>query len=307
MQSIWPRAEWVNNHRRAVLAGVLLFVVALVLARYIWLTPLSGSRQAWIELGQDVIDGIVSSVLISGVIAAFLWWMGPRPERIPPGSELPPDSIGGALTAAALATETWEYVGHTGRDFRSRIIPLLVRRIPILGHPLPVRVNIIDPAEEAAARAYCTYRRSSRSASLRPNEWTPRHLRVELLATIILILDAAARYPQLSFQLGLAVRISVFRYDRSDNVIVVTQEDPQQPAFLYPRGSRFYDYYRRECDLAWAQARPINIAHLPEASLAAPETIEAALRTLFGDRFDRVADCLEDAIKTARANQPPYA
>ncbi len=307
MDRYWPQLEWVNNHRRLVVTCLILLVFCLVLIRLFMLTPgLSTSADAWADLCRDVIDGIVTTVLVSAVVASFLWWLGPKPERIPPGAELPPDEIGRALQINAMATENWEYVGHTGRYVRSQVLPVLAGQAKIMGRQIPFRVVIIDPTSLSTARAYCAYRRASRSSPYSDAEWSLEHLQAELVATILVILLARSESPNVMASLGLVSNISVFRYDRSDGAIVVTQEDPQQPAFIYHRGSRFYDYYRKECELSWAQAREVDVHAVGEVSLNDPHSVALALRAIFGDRFERIEACIPEALAAAAARKSPY-
>lgn len=308
MDSYWPQVEWVNNHRRLVLTSLVLFVICLAVVRLFVLTPgLSSSSAAWAGLWRDLIDGVLSTVLVSAVVASFLWWMGPKPERIPPGAELAPDGIGRALQINAVTTESWEYVGHTGRYFRSQILPQLGEQAKALGRTIPARVVIIDPTSRSTGTAYCAYRKASRSTPYNDADWSLATLQSELVGTILAILVARAQSPNVIVSLGVVSNISVFRYDRSDRAIVVTQEDPQQPAFIYPRGSRFYDYYRKECDLAWAQARILDLRAAPPVDLSDPASARTALQALFGDRSDRIEKSVPKAITAALALKSPYA
>lgn len=304
MDDLVRPADWVGAHRRAVLTIVVVIVLILITIRLTLLQESGGAATQ--NLLQDLIDSLLSTVTVTALIATFFWWLRSPLSRLPASGEIFPDTIGRTLQVAAQDSDEWEYVGHTGRFVRAQILPRLEARSQAQGASIKVRFIIINPFNEDVCAAYAEYRTRSRSSSLSPQQWTKASVQEELLATIICLLRAKASHPDLEIWLGLAGQFGLWRFDKSDKEVVVTQEDPQQPAYRYLRGSRFFSYCRLECELAWSQAVQFHLAKSPHHGCLSDDEVLAALDQLFGRKMRALVPVARSALPTAAARISPY-
>ncbi|MEA3063705.1 MAG: hypothetical protein QOJ27_133 [Sphingomonadales bacterium] len=298
--------EWILAHRRAVTFSAILILCGIVAMRIFVVGEWNADGAfVYLEFFRNLIDGLLSTVLVTAALATFFWWLRAPLTRTPVGGELFPDLISRKLEAAAKIADEWEYCGHTGRYVRARIVPILGASSKARSIDIPIRFIIINPANAALCAAYADYRSRSRSSTIAPRSWDTASVQADLLATIICLLQAKARFPRLKVLLGLAPHFGLWRFDRSNDVVIVTQEDPQQPAYRYTRGSRFFGYHRQECEEGWHQSVQHEI--LARAGLPLDETeIRASLNPLFGRGWFHLEPLLASALVMA-AEDSHYA
>jgi hypothetical protein len=291
--------DWVSAHRRAVVLCIVLLIVIICWIRVYgvgeWDT--NGSFQ-YIGFIRNIIDGLLSTIAVTFVIATFFWWVGAPVRNTPIGGEIPPYGIGASLNKAAQTAAEWEYFGHIGRDARCRVLPILGKRTKAESIRISIRFIIINPANTNLCKAYADYRTRSRSSTMRPRAWDIPTVQADLLATIVCLIKAKAEHPQLEIRLGLAAHFGLWRFDRSDEVVIVTQEEPQQPAYRYVRGSRFFAYHRQECEEAWLQSIQHNV--LPQTQgLLSDADVQDELRRMLGRRARALEPLFQKAIQLA--------
>lgn len=299
----------ISAHRRAVLLSVaLLLALAIWLRLFVFVERVDGKIN-FDSLMRGSLDGLLSTILVSAIIGTFFWWVSAptNGQRTPVIGELFPDLISNRLERAALVASQWDYVGHTGRYVRSRILPILGDRSKRESMKITIRFVIIDPGNVPLCAAYADYRVNSRSSPFSPRIWDTEGIQTELLTTIICLIQAKARFPSLIINLGLAPTFSLWRFDRSNHMVVVTQEDPQQPAYRYEDESRFFSYHRQECDLAWQLARQIEIKAPKREQLSEPQIADILQQLLGHATAHQLAPFLPAAYEAAKAPASPYA
>jgi hypothetical protein len=127
-----------------------------------------------------------------------------------------------------------------------------------------VTIQVLDPAIESVCEAYATYRGSmdEKRASATASNWSAERVRLECLATIV----AAAWYVQhedLEIRLGVLNFPSTLRFDVSQDVALVTNEDPDFPALAVRKQSKLYFAIVRDLDMTLMSARPIDLQGVP--------------------------------------------
>lgn len=295
-------SEWVSLHRRLVVTIAVLSLGGVVAFRLIAVGEWdSAGNFQYAGFFRNFLDGLLSTVAVSFVIGTFFWWVGAPVRTTPLGGEIPPYSIGSKLNRAAKTAEEWEYYGHVGRDARCRVLPLLGKRSREEALKVRIRFTIIDPREGDLCGTYADYRSRSRTSTLRPRNWDTETVQSDLLATIICLIRAKAEYPQLEVSLGLSRHFGLWRFDRSNDLVIVTQEEPQQPAYRYIRGSRFFAYHRQECEEAWLQSTQFYITPRVKGVLDDAD-VEDELRHLLGDGADALVKLFPRAFQMSREN-----
>jgi len=119
-----------------------LFVGGLAAIR---LTALSGVSGRW-EVLQNLLDAVSGATVVAvGLVlftAVFLRRSGGAPLE-----QIEPWQIRETLSAAHLKTDSWWYVGHSGRHFRSVTLPTIERLCAQDNRHRDVNLVILDPLD----------------------------------------------------------------------------------------------------------------------------------------------------------------
>ena len=290
-----------------VVSLLVVLFLGLLTARCLAFPTLDQSGNFdWRSLVTATLDGLISTIVVSFVVAATLWWTRPPLERIPPGYEVPPTSISNTLEAEAVASREWEYLGHTGRYVRTRIFPLLRKHSQQNNRQVRVRITILDPRNLELCQRYADYRKRSRSSEVFKDEWTAEKVRDEVMATVAAAAGLNAEVNHVQCEIRFRTSLSQFRFDVSDNQVMVTLEDPQEPAFSYPRGSRFFDYYKRENQLVWEQCEPLEIGNLSSYTTDVAASLKARLVEFLGGDAN-ITDIVGRSLAILDKDKSPYA
>lgn len=299
--------EWVVAHRRMVVSLLVVLFIALAVVRFLIFPTLDPKGNIdWRSIVTKTLDGLISTIVVSFVVAVTLWWTKPPLDRIPPGFEVPPNSISITLEGSATLTSEWEYLGHTGRYVRNRIFPILRKQSQQNNRQVRVRMMILDPRNSDLCKKYAEYRNRSRSSDMFQDEWTTKKVQEELIATVLRTAELNVENNQVKCELRFRTFLSQFRFDVSDEHIMVTQEDPQEPAFSYPIGSRFFDYYKRENQLVWDQTPEFDLETV-SPRLGEDDTAKTQRLAQFLNEIDGGAVIASKAVAVLEKDKSPYA
>ncbi|WP_433564110.1 hypothetical protein ACQP1O_01265 [Nocardia sp. CA-151230] len=211
-----------------------------------------------------------------------------------------------AHAQARRDTDNWIYKGGTGTYLRAVTLPYFLGRARDESHLLNLRVEVLDPGNEQLCLADAQYRNSLQpqgDASGRP--WTADRIRKQSYATAL----ACAWYRQqsefLTVELGLSSTLSTYRWDMSDNVVIMNQRGSKTPALLFERGKSQYSDFTRELAVSFKQAQPVQLSR--DADLRPPseptigqvrrllESLGLPLPTVYTD--DDVIEIVEYALR----------
>ena len=222
------------------------------------------------------------------------------------------EQVGQALADARRDTESWAFKGGTGTFMRAVTLPECIQRARRDGRPLTLRLEIVDPTNDDACEHYAVFRRS---LSNRPDGtgemWTVDRTRKESLATILAVCWHRQRYRLLSIDVGLSPTITTFRWDLSSRSLIITQQDPREPALLIKRGWVYYDRYATELLTSLEQSTRLPIEQAAKAvpvsdepSLEETHKLFEALNLPLPLSFDDRA--VSDIIRKALQAKNPY-
>jgi hypothetical protein len=182
-----------------------------------------------------------------------------------------------AFRNARSNTDRWMFKGGTGTYTRAVTLPECVNNARRDRRALQVRIEILDPTDEAVCERYASYRHSlaPRPKSDTQN-WTTARTCKESYATIL-----AARWHQQRFQLldiavALTQTMSTFRFDLSSSQVIITQDDPQFPSVQIRSGTQLYDGYVTELQTSFGQARRVSLEKASAVNLGDEPTITDA-------------------------------
>jgi hypothetical protein len=192
------------------------------------------------------------------------------------------EEVGQALADARRDTEGWTFKGGTGTFIRAVTLPECIERARRDGRPLTVRLEILDPANDNACEHYAVFRRSLSQAPDGTGElWTLDRTRKEAFATILAACWYRQRYRLLTVEVGLSSTITTFRWDLSSRCLIITQQNPREPALLIKRGWVYYDRYVTELLTSLEQANRLPIEQAAKAVPLSDEPSVEEVQKLF--------------------------
>lgn len=211
-----------------------------------------------------------------------------------------------AHATARRDTDTWIYKGGTGTYLRAETLPFFLRRVRAEQHLLNMRVEILDPGDEELCRIEAQYRNSLQpGGDEHGRPWTVDRIRKQSYATVL----ACAWYRQqselLTIELALSSRVTTYRWDMSDSVVIMNQRGANTPALLFERGKTQYSDFTRELALSFKQGRAVPMNR--DSQLRAPQEpttqqvralldgLGLALPHIYGD--DDVVEIVEYALR----------
>jgi hypothetical protein len=162
-------------------------------------------------------------------------------------------NIRSSFEDAAKDTSAWYFRGATGSFLRAWTLPTL-HRVGInkgSAYPCMLRVEIIDPDNEALCQAYASYRAAldtqREGRSPRQSGWTSDHVRRQCIATLL----AVAWYCEhrtFSAVVVMSSSMPVLRFDVSDTHAILTNENKSHPAVVATKteNGQIYSSFRAE-------------------------------------------------------------
>lgn len=219
---------------------------------------------------------------------------------------LPGQEVSHIHAVARRDTDRWYFRGGTGTYLRAATLPECVAIARREKRVLKLQAEILDPADEQVCRRYAEYRRSlSPEPDGTGETWTTDRTRKESFATILAACWYRQHFTFLTVALGLTSTMSTFRWDMSARYLIITQEDPAQPALVADAGKPFYRACDRELQASLEQSRRVPVDLARDVQLSEEPTIDEARKLLravglelprsFGD--DEVGDIIRRAIK----------
>jgi len=198
------------------------------------------------------------------------------------------------------------FKGGTGTYIRAVTLPQCIENARQRKGRLLVRLEIIDPTDEAVCERYGEFRRTL--SADRPDgtgeRWTLDRTRKEAFATVLAACWYRQRFGLLEIDVRLSSVMTTFRWDLSAHRIIITQEDPSAPALMIEDGTFFYERWSTELIANLEQARRVPLETTRRASLSNEPTVEETRRLFdtlglplprsFTDRD--VADIVQKAV-----------
>ena len=291
-------------NRRLYLGALSATAVALVLFRTFAIPRWDGSKVKAIEVLSSVVDSLLGGTLAALAVSALVFWLYRSEERTADEAVVVgPREISNELKSAAEVTTEWNYRGHTGRYFRSSIMPLLESRTERHGRYITIRAQLLDPDDADRLRFFVHYRRS-----VNPEKelyWTEERARAEILATLVALVTAPSSSPRISCEVFVGGYVSPFTVDMASSVAVVTRESAALGALKYPLGSTFFDSMAEDLHLAREQARALPTISVVAGDIDTCDRLRSVLQ-LLGVAADATDDLLQMTLHALQHPINPY-
>ena len=283
-----------RSQRRTFLLTSCVIILALLLLILI-IAIVSPDTRGW-NLLLDVFVGLSGSAIFVIIAALYVKYFFEDPHGIAFANKLLPVDIGPALVEMATTAQEYKLFVRTGRHFRADILPILVDNATRLRRRIEIDVILLDFRNDNVCEKYALYRKSSSSDGF---SWSRKYVQEEILATILKLLQANHDHPSfIGINLYLTSRLSTFRFDASQEQIIVTREDPKDIASRYRSSDSEFSAYLNEFNWSREEACVVEIDEEREPPID-------KLREIFSDS-EIVAELKERAAE-AMENPSPYA
>ncbi|MFE3189357.1 hypothetical protein ACFXHA_10140 [Nocardia sp. NPDC059240] len=186
-----------------------------------------------------------------------------------------------AQARARRTSNRWIYKGGTGTSARVTTLPFFLDRARAEHQLMNLQVEILDPGNEQLCQAEALYRNSLQpggDANGRP--WTADRIRKQSYGTVL----ACAWYRQqsefLSIDLALSPALTTYRWDMSDEIVIVNQRGSNTPGLQFEHGKTQYSDLARELAVSFKQGRQIPLGRDTELRPPTEPTIVQTRRLL---------------------------
>jgi len=242
-------------------------------------------------------NSLFTSVVASGVFALvaslYITYFFDDPSSMAAESTLLPQDIGQALQDIAINATSYKIFVRTGRHFRAEVLPVLIQRARKSRHPIQIEVVLLDFRDEEICNRYSNYRSTT---SFDSKLWNTSYVQQEVLATILALIRASNENVGLvSIHLFLSKRLSIFRIEGSSDEILVTREDPKDPASRYRRAHR--DFAAFVTEFTWIRDDSFQVVN------ASTGALPATVVEIFGEDLN-VINQIAGATAFTKASSP---
>ncbi|NLU97093.1 hypothetical protein B6N13_03155 [Marinomonas sp. UCMA 3892] len=299
-----------KKHYRNVFYGLvgLLFFISVIL-RYLVLPQFDNSLEAsFLKFLALVLDGFSISLLVSVLIGGFVFWVTPDIVKKSVMDVIDPKEIGPLLKKATSDSRTWIYKGACGRYTRSTTLPMMAKSARQEGIGRDIRIILLDPSNDLLCDEYATYRRSLKSAK-NGSLWTKSKVKEEVVATVISALRYKHEEPLLRIEIYLVNHFSAFRFDISDQYVIVTKEDSEAAGLKADKSTYFYDSYIDDSRLSERQSKRVSYnKKIPlDGDLNTSNIKDLAIEIGVVNEIDCEELDLEYVVKCVNVPEDPYS
>ena len=205
-------------------------------------------------------------------------------------------------------TRTWTYKGACGRYTRVATLPSLAKAAKHEGIGRDISITILNPKNSQLCAEYATYRRSLKSAK-HGDLWSEQKVKEEVLATIVSTLRYRHEEPLLRIELYLIDHFSAFRFDISDQYVIVTKEDKEAAGLRADSGTYFYDSYKDDVRLSERQSICVGFKKIvPIGSDLNVENLRCLIIETDVISEDGIDDLsLGEILKSINSSEDPYS
>jgi hypothetical protein len=159
---------------------------------------------------------------------------------------------------ARRTTTRWVFKGGTGTYLRAVTLPECVLEAQRQRRSLSMKIDIINPADDAVCAAYARFR-STFGPGGDLAAWTVERTRKEAYATVVAASWHRQRLDTLEIDVHLSSVAPALRFDLSDTCLIITQDDPSRVGLYVERDRPLYDYYVTELHQSREQAVKLDL------------------------------------------------
>lgn len=163
--------------------------------------------------------------------------------------------IADVIAEQTRTTRSWAVRSRGGNYFTTVTLADIVKSALTNGRAVSVRVQSIDPDNEALVMAYA---RSMSDIKSRVGTWPAQRARREVMASLLRAALQVRNAPRVEVVFGLAPHTWVMSLDVSDSAALVTCQNKGEDALLFRSTSPFYKSYCDDFDGGWLACRKVT-------------------------------------------------
>lgn len=283
-----------RSRLRVFIITSVLALLALVLLRLFAVPAVAElERPGFADWLCQLLDELIPSLLGTLLVVAFvflLWPPSPRNQAVVvSASEI--RSV--LMTAVQAATGSYWFRGRTASFVTATVLPRLLATSKTTRKTIEVHLQLLDPDAQSACEAYASYRNR-----IKRGNPSCRDIQIKLAAHITAIYRMRAQ-GLLSIKVTLLPFFSLCRFDANDSFVVLTREDPSDPALKADQGP-IYDMFLEDLRSSAQQGRLLPDKDISQLS------IRDALKTL-GVNLQFTEQELDEIQNQSMVPEDPYA
>lgn len=303
VDSLFERA----HTRRLFVIAVVFMLATMLTVRYFvlpWFDP-GLSRGLW-PLAAQVLDNVSTTIVVTFLVGAFLWWITPSRTKQAGVSLIEPRELARHFNDGLAKSTTWRFFGGCGRYFRSAVLNTMKQRATAESTAKSVAAIILNPANQVLCERHARYRAGTRRGHAEGN-WTGARVKQELIATIITAKAASYSQGLLDVKILVSNHFSSFRVDISESFAIQTREDPIAPALRSEEGSYYYEAQMNEFRLLKEQATLLSGGESECAKVKDVGSLKQALEAMGLDSCQLSDPELAEVVDIVQSPENPYA
>lgn len=237
--------------RRWFVMSLILAISVIVLLRFT-IFPVHVEQSDWRQTLGAVLDNLLASAVTSLVAGIALMLLFPAQDN--PSVELIQNrEIPQLIYDSTSKAQQWDVRARTASYFARVTLPLLRDAAFRTGGDISIRIQVLNPSNDAAMAAYARYRSNHAGAV-----WSVDKVKAEIFSTIL----AAAIYrneaPRLHIQIGLSESFWVLSLDACEDLVVVTGQNKGDPALVIRQGSPLFREWREDFEASFSVCQMIT-------------------------------------------------
>jgi len=157
------------------------------------------------------------------------------------------------LRTAARESANWRHRSATGAVLRSCVLPELARASRDTRRSISLRVELLDPASEAACRHYLDWAGADALPDPR------RQLEIETYATVLAVCLERKRSRKLHPHIRFLTSFTAHQVDLTGDRLILSEPGHAEQAVTASTRGQLYRSYEREFEAGWDQAKPTDL------------------------------------------------
>lgn len=295
-----------NKTNRKQFYLLIFFLLLVIFSTRYFIIPYCYTETIEIShtLLYEILDKLFSSVLVTIGLATFIFWLTPKNKLNAQMKIIQPIEIKEIFKKAMSDTDFWIFNGGSGRFTRSQTIPNLVKLSKEKNKSIDISIVIINPMNEEIINQYVDYKNSLRTSKKREKK-TIKSVQIDLISTIISCHIWKTEQPLLDIKLYLKNHFSIFRIDISTKKVIITKEDPNEPAILFEKETFFYTSQieeQKQVLKLFDEIKLSKFVDLKNINITEVKKISTQLK------FDNLLkeDDYKEILKKIKSNENPY-
>jgi hypothetical protein len=295
-----------NKANRDYFYLIIIFLLIIIFSTRHFILPYLYEEKIDIShnLFYEILDKLFSSVLVTIGLATFIFWLTPKNKLNAQMKIIQPIEIKDIFKKSMLETDFWIFNGGSGRYTRNQTIPNLALLSQEKNKSIDISIVIINPKNEDVISQYADYKNSLRTSKKREKK-TIKSVQLDLITTILSCHIWKTEQPLLNINLYLKNHFSIFRIDISTKKVIITKEDPNEPAILFEKETFFYTSQIEEQKQVLKQFSKVNLLKFVGLKNINASEIKNLSTQLNLDILLKEED-YKEILKKIKSNENPY-